>query len=253
MSNKAARIDDLSRYIEACSMCPYSGTRAYAFTGEGNINTEIVLIGDNVRENDNREGKLFAKRAGLKLDDLLTEAGIRPAGIYKTTLIRCYGGREPQFSEWRAFKRCRSHTLALYKIMKPKVIVLCGLKAFLWLVIRYTNEQVDEKTFPKWVGKVVRLKQVWGDTKILVIESPAALARRRQTDLERKIVEGLQSIKAYVLAQKNNEPFPIDMIDLKSRRKSVDQQLKFDFSAKPAEPKPQEATTDGSVAPSSSS
>lgn len=252
MSNKAAKIEDLSRYIEACSMCPYSGTRAYAFTGEGNTNSQIVLIGESIRENDNREGKLFAKRAGTKLDDLLTEGGIRPEGIYKTTLIRCYGGREPQFSEWRAYKRCRSHTLTLLKLMQPKVLILCGMKAFLWMVVRYTNEQVDEKTFPKWVGKVVRLKQVWGDKKILVLESPAVLARRRQVDLERKIVEGLASVKAYIVAQMKSEAYPLDMIDLKSRRKAVDEQLKFDFSAKADEPGPQAETTDGSAAPSSS-
>ena len=221
--------------------------------GEGDPRSPILIVGEGARQTDDAEKRVFAKRAGVKMDFMLTEAGLKPEVVYKTLLIRCYGGRQPQFSEWSAFKRCRYHTLDLYKIMKPKAMVVCGIKAFLWLVVRYTNEMVNEKTYYKWMGKVIRLREIWGETKILVIESPVSLSNRRQPENEQRCIEGLAAIKGYVSAQLKGEPGePLDMVDLKVRRKSVDEQLKFNFNVTD-EPKPQAATPDGSAAPSSTS
>jgi uracil-DNA glycosylase family 4 len=218
--------------------------------GEGNPCSPILVVGDSVRQSDDVEKKIFAKRAGLKLDSMLSDAGLKPAAVYKTLLVRCYGGQRPQFGEWEAFKRCRYHTLDLYKIMKPKALVICGLKAFKWLVIRYTKEAVNEKNFYKWMGKVIRLKEIWGETKILIIESPSALARRRQPENEQRCVEGLTEIKNYVAAQMmGGSSIPLEMLDLKTRRKNVDQQLKFGW---PLDlPEPEAAPADGTSTPSS--
>lgn len=249
--DKASKIEDLSRYIEACTRCPYSTTRSVAFTGEGNPNSPFLLIGEGIRQTDDKEQKIYAKRAGVKLNDMLAEAEINPNAIYKTVLIRCYGGRQPDLGPWSAFKRCRYHTLDLYKVMRPQVLILSGYNPFLWLVVRYTREQVRENDFHKWVGKVVRLKQVWGETKILVIESPVSLSNRRQPDAERKSIEGLAEVKAYVAAQIRGESaHPLSIIDLKCRgKKDTDEQLKFNFGATD-EPKSQEALTNDTAEPS---
>jgi len=161
---------------------------------------------------------------------MLTEADIKPESVYMTTLIKCYGGREPHFSEYAAFKRCRYHTLDLIKIIQPRAIVLCGMKPFIWLISRYTSLKIDETNFYKWMGKIVRLKEVWGDRKFFITESPAMLARHRHLDNERKCIEMLQSMKAYVMAQQKNESAVIlDMVDLNRRRPNT-AQMKFNWT-----------------------
>jgi uracil-DNA glycosylase family 4 len=248
---KAARVEDLSRYIEACTRCPYSQTRSMAFTGGGNLNSPLMLIGEGIRQNDDKEKQIYAKRAGAKLDSMLTEAGLNPGAIYRTVLIRCYGGRQPDQSPWSAYKKCKHHTLDLIKIIRPKVLILSGYNPFLWLVVRYTREQVKENDFHKWIGKIIRLKQVWGEMKLLIIETPVSLSGRRQPDSERKSIEGLTEIKEYVAAQIRGESaYPLSLIDLKSRgKKDADEQLKFSFGATD-EPKPQAAPAGDSAAPS---
>lgn len=161
---------------------------------------------------------------------MLSSADIKPASVYMTTLVRCYGGREPHFTEYAAFKRCRYHTLDLIKIIKPRAVVLCGMKPFIWLIARYTSEKIDEKNFYKWMGKIVRLKEIWGELKFFVIESPAMLARHRHVDNERKCVEMLQSMKSYIVAQQKGElDVALNMIDLRRRRPNTDQ-MKFNWS-----------------------
>jgi len=225
--------------VEACIRCPFHNTCTIPIMGGGDPRSPILIISDTIRQADDEESRIFAGRAGAKIDNMLTEADIPPERVYKTPLVRCYSGREAKFSEFRAYKRCRYHTHDLLKIMRPRVVVLAGLKPLLWMIIRLTAEKLDETTFYKWVGKAVRLKEIWKDTKFFIIESPAQLARRRNPENERKSIEILTTMRAYVSAQQKGEALVLDMVDLKTRRKGTAQQMKFSFTATD-EPKPQE-------------
>lgn len=218
--------------VEACVRCSYSSTRTMPMTGRGEPKAPILVIGDIVRQVDDRDGQIFTTRAGEKLDYMLTEAGLDPEKhVYRTTLLRCYAGQKPEVSEWSVFKKCRYHTTDLIKIMKPKAIVLCGMKPLLWMILHYTSEKVDEKTFYKWMGKAVRLKDIWGELKFFIVESPAMLARHKHPENERRCIEGLTEMKAYVSAQlKGEDPYVLDMIDLKRRRSNSAEQQKFNWT-----------------------
>lgn len=170
-------------------------------------------------------------RAGEKLEKLLKGAELTSSKVFRTTLVRCYGGRDPNYHEFAAFKRCRNHTVTMIKFMKPQAVVVCGMKALKWLLIKWTKEPLDETTFPRWIGRAIRLKDIWGELKFFVIEDPAVLAKARNFEAEEKSIEGLKMMKAYVLGQQKVAPVvPLEMIDLRKRSYTKAVQQTFDWS-----------------------
>ncbi len=188
------------------------------------------MIGDKSRKRDDEEGQVYAGRAGKKLERLLSSAELDVDKTYRTYLIRCYPGREPQFGEFSAFKQCQSHTLTMIKLMRPAAVVICGYKAFKWLILKWTSEVVDESSFYKWVGKAVRLKEVWGELKFFIIESPAQLSTVRNIESEVKSIELLATMKSYVMSQQKGEPIALEMVDLKRRSHTRGEQQTFGWT-----------------------
>jgi len=158
---------------------------------------------------------------------MLAAAELDVKKVYRTSLIRCYPGREPQFGEFSAFKRCQDYTVSMIKIMRPIAVVICGYKTFKWLILKWTREVVDEHNFYKWVGRTVRLKEVWGDLKFFVIESPAVLSTARNSEMERKSIDLLGEMKSYVVSQQRKEPIALEMTDLKRRPHTRSEQQTF--------------------------
>ena len=229
-ASKADRLRHLSLHIQACIRCPYASVRANPLTGDGEHRSPILIVGPIPRKRDDEDGEIFSGRAGKKLERMLKNAELNINQTYRTYLVRCYPGQQPEFGEFSAFKRCCDHTTRLLKIMQPTAVVMCGLKVFKWLVIRWTSEIVDDRSFYRSVGKAVRLKEVWGELKFFVIESPAVLSNARNPELELKSVELLAEMKRYVVARQKNEPMALSMVDLKRRTRFRDEQQTFDWS-----------------------
>lgn len=229
LTEKVERVQALDRSIMSCSRCPYKATRVNPITGQGDPRAPIVVIGGASRQVDDRDNTPFAGRAGLKLAALLQGAELSPAATYTTLAVKCYGGRLPDFPVGAAAKRCRTHVVSLMRAMHPRVVVLCGLHALKWVLLRWTTEKADDKTFPSWVGRAYRFKEMWGDTKFFVIHNPTDLARARDADAEEKSIEVLKVVKSYVISQQRGTECVLTLVDLRSRR-GRDQQAKVDWS-----------------------
>ena len=188
------------------------------------------MIGPSPRKRDDEEGGVFSGRAGQKLEKLLKQAELDINKVFRTYAIRCYGGRDPNYGEFAAFKRCQQHTTNLIKLMKPSAVVICGFKAFKWLLLRWTSEVVDERSFFRWIGQTVRLREVWGDTKFFIIANPSVLAKKRDPEAEAKSVQTLAEMKSYVMSHQRGEPLALEMTDLKRRPHTRTQQQTFGWS-----------------------
>jgi len=221
---------DLRLQIQACIRCPYSRARDQPLIGTGEYRSPILMVGSKPRKRDDDDGIIFAGRAEKKLEKMLTGAELDINKVYRTYLIRCYPGREPQFGEFSAYKRCQSYTVELIRLMSPTAVVICGYKAFKWMILKWTREVVDEHSFYKWVGRAVRLKEVWGDQKFFIIESPAVLSSARNKELEAKSIESLREMKSYVVSQQKGEPIALEMSDLKRRPHSRSEQQTFGWA-----------------------
>lgn len=228
--SKKDKFLDFRLQVQSCSKCPYSSVRENPIRGNGEYRSPILLISNAPRKRDDTENTVYSGRAGRKLERMLQGAELDVNKIYRTCLVRCYSGREPKFGEFSAFRRCQPHTVSLIKLMNPIAVIVSGYKAFKWLILRWTSEVVDEHGFYRWIGKSVRLKEVWNETKFFIIQSPGALSNKRDPEAEAKSIEALIEMKKYVVSKQRNEPLALEMVDLKRRPHTRTQQQTFGWS-----------------------
>jgi uracil-DNA glycosylase family 4 len=227
MASKKELFLDFRLHISACSRCPFGKVRDNPITGDGEYRSPILVIGPSPRKRDDEEGCVFSGRAGQKLEKMFNKAELDLSKTFRTYAIRCYGGRDPSYGEFAAFKRCQAHTTSLIKLMRPSAVVICGFKAFKWILLRWTSEVVDDRSFFKWIGQTVRLKEVWGDIKFFVIANPATLAKKRDPEAESKSIDTIAEMKRYVVSHQKGEPVALEMTDLSRRPHTRSQQQTF--------------------------
>ena len=229
-ASKKELLLDFRLRIQACSRCPYAKSRENPIDGSGEYRSPILVIGPMPRKRDDVEAEVFTGRAHKKLDQMFQRAELDINKTYRTYAIRCYPGRDPSYGEFAAFRRCQQHTTALMKLMRPKAVVICGYKVFKWMLLRWTSEVVDERSFFRWIGQAVRLREVWGDTKFFIVANPAVLSKKKDQEAEAKSVELFKQMKAYVVSVQNGEPVPLEMLDLKRRPHTREQQQTFGWT-----------------------
>lgn len=93
--------------------------------GHGNIEAEVVLIGEAPGKQEDEQGRPFIGASGKLLDALLLEAGLTRQDLYITNIVkyRPPNNRDPRPSEKAAFLPYLLEELA---IIQPKVIVTLG-------------------------------------------------------------------------------------------------------------------------------
>lgn len=228
-ANKQGLLRDLSMHVDACLRCPYNGYRNNPVVGRGDPRAPILVVEDIARQSSDKSGEPFAGRAGAKLDKMLAKAELDPRAVYRTIAVRCYPGRENPYPELKAANRCRDFLKREIKILQPRVVILCGLKVLRWTLVRWSTESVDEFTLNKWMGPVIRFKQLWGELRFFVIQSPAQLAGCRNAQDEGDSVESLINAKKLIVAKQQGLSYVPDMIDLKRPKPKNKSQMSFDW------------------------
>jgi len=102
--------------------------RSYAskmILGTGNLDAEIIFIGETPMHEEDVSGLALAGDAGLITKRLLLECNMKIEDVYLTNLIfyATPGGRDPTWPEIRA---CRPYIRDLIDIVKPKLIIALG-------------------------------------------------------------------------------------------------------------------------------
>jgi DNA polymerase len=93
--------------------------------GEGNLNTNIVFIGEAPGKNEALSGEPFCGRAGKILDELLVEARLCREEVYITNIVkdRPPNNRRPTHKEVEIYSPFLIRQL---EIIQPKVVVTLG-------------------------------------------------------------------------------------------------------------------------------
>jgi DNA polymerase len=71
-----------------CRACPLWRDATQSVFGAGPARSELMLVGEQPGDREDREGKPFVGPAGRLLDEALEEAGIDPASAYKTNVVK---------------------------------------------------------------------------------------------------------------------------------------------------------------------
>lgn len=93
--------------------------------GAGNINADIVFIGEAPGKNEDEQGIPFVGASGKFLNEMLAHVGLQREDVYITNIVkyRPPNNRDPLVSEKKAFW---PYLVAQLDIIQPKVIVTLG-------------------------------------------------------------------------------------------------------------------------------
>lgn len=124
--DKQALLDRIKQEIIDKNICSELAAQATNLVmGDGNINAEIVFIGEAPGKNEDEQGIPFIGAAGKFLNEMLGEAGMQRSDVYITNIVkyRPPNNRDPLPEEKKAFW---PYLLKQLQIIKPKVVITLG-------------------------------------------------------------------------------------------------------------------------------
>lgn len=160
-------MEQLKSRILNCTACELHTTRNHPIWGEGNINAEILLIGEAPGADEDRIGRPFVGKSGQLLDKILAACGFtREEHVFLSNVLRCRppGNRTPKDTEVKA---CIPFLYEQIKIVEPKIIIPLGATALKHL-------------FQDQTLKITKLRGSWMNWEnrlVMPVFHPSALLR----------------------------------------------------------------------------
>ena len=124
--DKQALLNKIKEEIISRDICPELHAQATNLVmGDGNINAEIVFIGEAPGKNEDEQGLPFVGAAGKFLNEMLAAAGMQRSDVYITNIVkyRPPNNRDPLPEEKKAFW---PYLLKQLQIIQPKVVITLG-------------------------------------------------------------------------------------------------------------------------------
>jgi uracil-DNA glycosylase len=119
----------------ACRGCDLWQSGTQTVFGEGARDAEVMFVGEQPGDYEDREGKPFVGPAGRVFDDALAEVGIDRSLTYVTNAVKHFkwqarGKRRiHQKPNWAEMTACRPWLEAELAVVQPRVLVLLGATA----------------------------------------------------------------------------------------------------------------------------
>lgn len=156
---KQAQLDQIRADIIGKNICPELAAQAHNLVmGDGNLNAEIVFIGEAPGKNEDEQGLPFVGAAGKFLNEMLAQAGMERSDVYITNIVkyRPPNNRDPLPEEKQAFWPYLTRQL---EVIAPKVVVTLGRHSMEYFLPEAKISQVH--------GEAKRV--VFGDKKLVIV------------------------------------------------------------------------------------
>lgn len=124
--DKKQQLELLRAAIIEQRVCPELAEQATQLVmGDGNLNADIVFIGEAPGKKEDESGVPFVGASGKFLNEMLAQAGLVREDVYITNVVkyRPPNNRDPKPTEKQAFMPFLLKQLA---IIRPKVIITLG-------------------------------------------------------------------------------------------------------------------------------
>lgn len=190
---KADRLAQLRACPERlpCQQCPYGqgADNKHIVFGVGNIDTELMFVGEAPGADEDVKGEPFVGRAGQLLNKIIATMGYQREQIYLANVLKCrpdtpgqaFGNRPPTPVEMQS---CRPCLFEQIDIIQPKAIVALGATAMKGLL------DLD--------APMRDLRGRWHDFKgipVMATYHPSYLLRNQAPTEKRKVWEDLLLVK----------------------------------------------------------
>lgn len=163
--DKAGSLEQLENTINECTKCELSKGRNNFVFGEGNPDTDAMVIGEGPGAEEDKQGRPFVGRAGKLLDKILKAIKFEREDVFIANIVKCRppSNRTPHQSE---MDTCFPFLDKQIELIKPKVILCLGTTAARALLGK-------KDSLGKMRGQVFNYKGI----KVVVTYHPAALLR----------------------------------------------------------------------------
>jgi uracil-DNA glycosylase len=143
-------LTSLREAAAGCRACPLWENATQTVFGEGRKSSEVMFVGEQPGDREDREGRPFVGPAGRLFDEALDDAGIDRTRTYVTNVVKHFkwkarGKRRIHAKPaWSEIAACRPWLDAELAVVKPEVLVCLGAtaaQALLGRSFRVTRER----------------------------------------------------------------------------------------------------------------
>jgi len=192
LSNQCNNLDDLIEAIKNFEGCAIKKNASHTVIGDGDINADVMLIGEAPGANEDKEGIPFCGQSGKLLNNIIKSIGLDREKVYITNTVfwRPPGNRRPTPQE---IAICRPFVEKHIALIKPKLIILVGSTAVeSLLAITDPISELRQRSFPYSNGYLP------APIPAAVIYHPSYLLR--QPYKKKEMWQDMQHIKQHFLA-----------------------------------------------------
>lgn len=118
-------IEEIRADIGNCTRCPLHEGRTKIVHSTGNLQAELMFIGEAPGADEDQKGEPFVGRAGQLLTKIIEAIGMNRDEVFIGNINRCRppGNRAPTLPE---AETCKPFLLREISVVRPKVIVVLG-------------------------------------------------------------------------------------------------------------------------------
>jgi uracil-DNA glycosylase len=133
IQDKPSALKAISEDIGDCTRCRLHKGRKNIVFGVGNINADIMFVGEGPGADEDEQGEPFVGRAGQLLNNMISAMGLKREQVYIANVVKCRppGNRTPERDECDT---CGPFLLRQIDVIRPKVIVALGAVAAKYLL-----------------------------------------------------------------------------------------------------------------------
>ncbi|MBA3386283.1 MAG: uracil-DNA glycosylase [Chthoniobacterales bacterium] len=183
---KEERLAEVRARVAACTLCPHlAESRTQTVFGSGNIDTEIMFIGEAPGADEDRQGEPFVGRAGQLLTKIIAAMGFAREEVYIANVMKSRpdmppgtaGNRPPTAIE---MQNCLPFLVEQINIVRPKVLVALGATAVEGLL---GTRGVMRELRGNWHS--------FHETPLMITYHPSYLLRNQSPSEKRKLWEDM--------------------------------------------------------------
>jgi DNA polymerase len=165
INDKSSALKLIREDIGDCTRCRLHKGRTNLVFGVGNVNADLMFVGEGPGADEDAKGEPFVGRAGQLLNNMISAMGIKREDVYIANVVKCRppSNRTPEKDECDT---CSPFLMRQIDVIKPKVIVALGA--------------VAAKNLLAVNDSMANLRGRWydfRDSKLLVTYHPAYLLR----------------------------------------------------------------------------
>jgi uracil-DNA glycosylase family 4 len=128
LEDKPSALKLIREDIGDCTRCRLHKGRTNLVFGVGNVNADLMFVGEGPGADEDAQGEPFVGRAGQLLNSMISAMGLKREDVYIANVVKCRppGNRTPEKDECDT---CSPFLMRQIEVIKPKAIVALGAVA----------------------------------------------------------------------------------------------------------------------------